>query len=188
MKKLIFALAALMAVVPQLLANDILPKNLTPVVYLDLPFGGSTKSTPSYGLQFTRGGFSLDESEQNSSPLNGAPVMDLRFRGNELDAFSIHGINTLNKQTILHLDGTTTTEYSVNWWLVGGLAALGGAWWMCEENDWDLCGGDHGDKKKSCNDPEINNHEYCDLGSDQCSDCKGSWTDACGGYCIGGET
>ena len=123
MSRTLFALATFMlAVAPNLQAQD-LNSSPVPVAYINVPFGGNTESTPSYGLQLAR------VQEDRSGVVNlfqSIPYADLKFNSSELEAFSLNGINTLQKVTRYNANGTAQTSTEVNWWLVGGGILVGG--------------------------------------------------------------
>jgi len=142
--KLFLTLATfLVAVAPNLQAND-LNSSPVPVVYINVPFGGSAKTVPSYGLQLAR----VQQDRTGSVNLfQSIPYANLKFNGSELEAFNLNGVNTLQKVTTYNADGTTSTQSNINWKYVGwGALGFGALWWTCEERDRDLCGGDHDDE------------------------------------------
>ncbi len=112
-----------------------------PLAYINIPFGASKKVTPSYGLQLAR----VEPTWNGSANIfTSIPYAEMKFTGTQLDSFKLNGVNMLQKITRYNADGTTSTHSSINWKYVGiGALAFGGLWWVCEERDWDLCGGDH---------------------------------------------
>ncbi|MCP4992158.1 MAG: hypothetical protein GY934_00005, partial [Gammaproteobacteria bacterium] len=123
MHKLLLALATfLLAVAPNLQAQD-LSSGPVPLAYFNMPFGGTAKSMPSYGLQLARveqdrtGGVNLFAS---------TPIADLKFNGSELEAFNLNRVNTLQKVTRYNANGEAETSTEVNWWLVGGAVIVAG--------------------------------------------------------------
>ncbi len=115
-----------------------------PVVYFNMPFGAAiTPSEPTYGLKLAQ----VSKSQTSGVSLfnNRRPaLLDFQLQGGEMKALSINGVNTLQQRLVHHADGTTTTQSDINWKYVGwGLLGFGAVWWWCEEQDWDLCGGDH---------------------------------------------
>ncbi len=122
MKKFAYApLAMMMAVAPQSHSGEVVPFG-----YLNMPFGpGATQEAPAYG-------FSLAQTEtSNSAPVANLldtkrpPLLDLRFKGDELDALELNGVNALNKSITYNADGTTSTEFGLDWQaiVIGGIAA-----------------------------------------------------------------
>ena len=86
-----------------------------PMAYLSIPLGGS-----GGGLQQTSFGVGLARADYERNAgfnfmSNGKPrIVDVSFRGNELDALSFNGINTLQQKLIHNADGTTTTSTFIN--------------------------------------------------------------------------
>jgi hypothetical protein len=123
MSRILFALATfLLAAAPNLQAQD-LNSGPVPVAYINVPFGGNTKSMPSYGLQLAR---VQQDRTSELSLFQSTPYADLKFNGSELEAFNLNGMNTLQKVTRYNADGEAETTTEVNWWLVGGAVILAG--------------------------------------------------------------
>ncbi len=122
MQKILLTLATFMlAVAPNIHADDI-DTDAVPMAYFSMPFGNNADSIPSYGLQLARG---QHDREGGVNLFSSAPYMDLNFRGTEVNAFELNGINTLEKVTTYNVNGDPQTTSSINWWLVG-IGAVGG--------------------------------------------------------------
>ena len=118
-------LAVMLAVVPQVNADTMMGDDVTPYAYLNVPFGGATKSQEQtqYGLALGRG------ANGGDLHLNGQgrpPLLNLEFKGDQLDAVHLNGTNVLEKHIRYNANGVATTENEINWWLVGGAALLVG--------------------------------------------------------------
>ncbi len=140
MKSLFFAIVSAMTLLFPGVYVQSADAEPVPMAYISIPFGSTSKVMADYGLQLAR----IDPGSSGVRSISSStPYLDLKFSGTQLDSFSVNGINTISKVTSLNADGTSSTHSSINWNYVGwGLLAFGGLWWVCEERDWDLCGGD----------------------------------------------
>lgn len=137
MKKFAYApLAIMLAVVPQVQAGD----EIMPFGYMKMPFGGTGAQ------QETTYGFSLAQTNSSAPGMNmfdseRPPLLNLQFKGEQLDALKLNGMNVLDKQVTYNADGTTTTNLGINWkYVAAGVLVLGGISYLCARNDWDnLC-------------------------------------------------
>jgi len=140
MKKFAYApLAIMLAIVPQVQAGD-MGGEVVPFGYLKMPFGGASSQ------QDTTYGFSLAQTNSSVSGMNmfdseRPPLLNLQFKGDELDALKLNGLDVLDKQVTYNADGTTTTSMGINWkYVAAGVAVLGGISYLCARNNWDnLC-------------------------------------------------
>jgi hypothetical protein len=146
MRKFAYApLAVMLSVVPQLHAGEI-ESEIAPFGYFKMPFGGHyvANKKPSYGLalaQTSRSGSGVSLSD-NQRP----PLLNLQFRGEELDAINLNGFNVLQKQVTYNANGGETTILGVNWkYVAAGVLVVGGTAWVCHKNEWDVFGCDDDD-------------------------------------------
>ena len=117
-------LAVMLAIVPQVNA-DSLTGDVTPYAYLNVPFGGASKTQDE-----TKYGFALGrDGEAGSLNLSGQgqpPLLSLEFKSDELNAVHLNGTNVLEKHIRYNANGVAETENNINWWLVGGAVVLAG--------------------------------------------------------------
>ena len=143
MKKFAYApLAILLAIVPQVQAGD-MGGEVVPFGYLKMHFGSASSQ------QDTTYGFSLAQTNSSASGMNmfdseRPPLLNLQFKGDELDALKLNGLDVLDKQVTYNVDGTTTTSLGINWnYALAGVAIAAGLSYFCARNDWDnLCDDD----------------------------------------------
>ena len=114
-KYLSVAVALMVTVAPGLQAGETLAEPV-PVAYVNIPFGGSTEATPSYGLQLarlksdTRQDAMLFDSERPA-------YMDVKFSGEGLRGLSLNGTDFL---ALAKLHGYNANgENSVQQWWSG---------------------------------------------------------------------
>ncbi|MEJ1381609.1 MAG: hypothetical protein RPT95_11720 [Candidatus Sedimenticola sp. (ex Thyasira tokunagai)] len=150
MKRLLAGLtASVLLAAPALQAQEL--TETLPTVYFNIPFGSTQKAAePVYGLRLTQasidtqGGLNLFQTDRPA-------LMDFQMKDGEVNAFTVNGLNALNKQTVVYADGSTGTGFDINWYYVG--AGVLGVWALCEANEWDAChdddsaagGGGHGE-------------------------------------------
>jgi hypothetical protein len=117
-------LAVMLAIVPQVNADSLMG-DVAPYAYMNVPFGGTTKSQDEmkYGLAMGQGGKS---GSLNLSGQNHPPLLNLEFKGEELNAVHLNGTNVLEKHIRYNANGVAQTENEINWWLVGGAVLLAG--------------------------------------------------------------
>jgi len=137
MKRFAYApLAIMLSVVPQIGAAE---GETVPFGYLKMPFGG-----PSGAKQETTYGFSLAQTNSSGSGVNlfdnsRPPLLNLQFKGDELDALKLNGLNVLEKQVRYNVDGTTTTTNNIIWkYVLAGGLTLGMIKWLCERHEWSI--------------------------------------------------
>ncbi len=118
-------MAGLTLVAPVLHAEDITTETL-PMAYFYRPLGATGKAAlPVFGLQLTRasvsrqGGVNLFSNERPA-------ILDFQIKNGEVNAFTVNGLNTLDKQTVVYADGSTGTETSINWNVVVPAVLVGG--------------------------------------------------------------
>ena len=112
-KYLSVAVALLFAVVPNLQAGELLAEPV-PVAYVSMPFGGSAKATPSYGLQLAR----LESDTQQGAMLLDArrpAYLDVKFSDQGLSGLSLNGTDmvALAKQHGYNANGENSMQ---QWW------------------------------------------------------------------------
>ncbi len=106
-------LAVMLAVVPQVNA-DSMP---VPHAYVKVPFSGASpaQETPTFG-------FALEQNAAFNK--KSTPMLNLEFKGEELDAVNINGLNVLEKTVTFDANGNAQTQSGINWKIVGW-SALG---------------------------------------------------------------
>jgi hypothetical protein len=141
MRKFTYApLAIMLSVVPQITAG-MTDSETVPFRHFKMPFGEHYVSDQqsTYGLalaQTSRSGSTLSPSDSQLPPL-----LNLQFKGEELDAINLNGFNVLEKQVSYNANGGETTILGVNWKRVAaGALVVGGLAWTCHENEWDVFG------------------------------------------------
>jgi hypothetical protein len=145
MKKFAYApLAVMLSVVPQIHAGEV-GNEIMPFGYFKMPFGGQyvANQKPTYGLalgQTSHIGAGANLSE------NLPPLINLQFKGEDLDALNLNGFNVLEKRVTYNANGNESTELGINWkYVAAGVLVVGGLAWACEEHEWDVFGCDDDD-------------------------------------------
>jgi hypothetical protein len=139
MRKFAYApLAVMLSVVPQIHAGET-GDELLPFRYFKMPFGehyvADRKSV--YGLALARTSDSSFTLPDNQLP----PLLNLQFKGEQLEAINLNGFNVLEKRVTSDTNGSETTVFGVNWkYVAAGALVVGGVTWPCHENDWDVFG------------------------------------------------
>lgn len=114
MKRLLAGItASVLLAAPALQAQEL--TETLPMAYVNLPLGGADKaqSLPVYGLRMsqasvgTAGSLSLFGDERPA-------LMDFQMKDGQPHAFTVNGLNTLSKQTVVYADGTSGTETNIH--------------------------------------------------------------------------
>ena len=118
MNKYRIAVAALLFVmVPNLQAGELLAEPV-PAAYVSIPFGGSAKTTPNYGLQLVK----LDRDGQQGAALFDAKrtaYLDVKFSDGDLSGLSLNGTDFVALAK-LHGYNANGDNAAQQWW--GGLS------------------------------------------------------------------
>ena len=111
------AAALLFVVAPNLQAGELLAEPV-PVAYVSMSFGGSAKTTPSYGLQLAR---LENDAQQNSMLLDARrpAYLDVKFSDEGLSGLSLNGTDMVALAKLHGYNANGENSFQ-QWW--GGLS------------------------------------------------------------------
>ncbi len=113
----------------------------TPTAYLSIPFNGDTRAerSPTFGLALGQL-HKANRLQPAVALFQGGvpPLVDVQFRDGDIGAVSFNGVNTLQKHTVYHANGSSSTESSIDWTYAAPIAlAVGAGIYLAQHNNND---------------------------------------------------
>ena len=145
-------LVVMLSLIPQVQANDLestMGKSPVPYAYLKVPFGGAshTNDETTFGFAVSQ---SAGANHGNLFNSRRPPLLNLEYKGDELESVRLNGLNIVDKHISYDANGIQKTNYDIQWeYVVGAVVGIGVLWAVCEDQNWNLCGGDHKKKRYS---------------------------------------
>jgi len=126
MKNIISGIAAaLILSAPAVQAQDLETKTI-PMAYFSVPFGDiQQESVPVFGFKVSQTSTDIHSGInlfQNQRPA----LLDYQMKNGETHAFTINGLNALEKTNVVYADGTSRIESTLNWKVILPAAFFGG--------------------------------------------------------------